>query len=137
MNKGVHLWSVKSLRGDDELFESTLLCHNKAAPCPCYASIGVTTKKYQHLSTKKAIRGWIPYDNDASSHYEGAVDWMQNEIMTVKLDCNDWSVTYYRDSKPGKEFKREEVEPGFYYFVAVCCGNAKFGHMEIVDNPLV
>ena len=67
-----------------------------------------------------------------NSYYDGTGRWKGNVMITVRLNCNDWTVTYYRN---GKKFRIEGIEPDSYYFAAVCCGDASFGYMKVVESP--
>ena len=118
-NKGVHLWSIKFL-GD----------------CSCFLSVGVTTEKNDTLINKwngpnGARAHWI-YDG-YNSYYKGYDDWLRNKVITLKLDCNNWTVTYYKDDK---EYKVDNIKKDKSYFLAViCCGIDSYSHMKIVESP--
>ena len=130
-NEGIHTWSVKYVAANNDKYDRRAIC---------YHSIGVTNKKYEHLLTKCTSHGrkgvWITGEKAGNSFYDGSGKWEHNTVITVKLDCNDWSVTYYKDGKK-MQFEGGFIEEGFYYFVLVCCGASYRGHMEVVENPSV
>ena len=136
LNEGIHLWSIQNLAND----------HNG-----CFLSIGVTTAK-----SYKLINEWKREDNAfglyvdstfGSSNYEHWIDqgfnsywkgysfWKENQVMTIKLNCNDWSVTYYQD---GIQVKNEEIEAGqCYYFALLCCDNDVYTHLKVVETQAI
>ena len=129
-NEGIHLWSVKLLAG------------KTGARAGCYASIGVTTEKNEKVLDRKPRNDnendwpsfWIT-DKGCNSYFNGCLEWVKDKVITVKLDCNEWSATFYRDRV---KFKNELLEPNkSYYFAMFCCGIATWTHAEVVDNPNV
>ena len=120
LNKGIHLWSIKIL-----------------AYIRCYFSIGVTTEKNNDIIGSIAC-GWLTLHDEhwpPIGHYSycDILCSKQREINTVwtmKIDCNDWKVTYYRD---GEQVKQQEIECDKFYFPAiVCCDN--YTHCECIET---
>ena len=53
------------------------------------------------------------------SYHRACSRWNQtNEIITIKLNCNDWTVTHY-DNK--REVKHEDIEPNKAYYFGLFC----------------
>ena len=115
--EGIHSWSIKAISG----------CVDA-----CFCSVGVTTMK-----NDKLINEW---SHDGESHVdwieEGCNSWFEphkwpkDVTVTMKLDCNDWTVTYYQDKK---QVAKENVEPNKPYFLALLsCG--VYGHFSIVES---
>ena len=130
---GVHLWSVKRLPTDpyDE-YDDYGVC------------IGVTTEKNDDIIHKfeygadetgeKPISWWMPEEIDTChSYYEGWDGWYQNEVITIKLDCIDWLVTYYKN---GKEFKKDDIEKDRAYYFAIL-GSEKEKYQVVEHPPLI
>ena len=126
LDKGVHVWSIKSLGID--------------SGC-CYISIGVTTEKNDLLINDWDHDGLAMSDWPVAgyhSHYAGADDmgdkvgWKRDEVVTMKLDCDQSRVTYYRDKE---EIKSDKIEPNQSYYPAVlCCGHIEQTHLQIIEN---
>ena len=124
-NQGIHLWSIKNLNE----FGS------------CFRSIGVTTEKNDEIINEFSHNGrnscnhWMKEEeNTCHSYYEG-FDWGGNQTITVKLNCNDWIVTYYTD---GEEFNKDLIEADrSYYFAFMCCNALGLSHFQVVEDPIV
>ena len=136
-NKGIHFWSI-------------------AYPhAMCYASIGVTTEKNDKL-INECVGDW---EDQFDEEHQGQNDnlwvdcpnWIINgynsyfevdhrsggyskgDIVTMKLDCNDWIVTYYLNEK---KYKENDIEPDKSYFMAVvACGRVNNTEFEVVETP--
>ena len=136
LNKGVHLWSIECCA---------------AVVSGCFLSIGVTTEKNDKLinewknpqnsfdlyADSLALDTSIPghlhwFDQGFYSYWKGYGHWNQGEVMTIKLNCDDWNVTYYKD---GTQVKYDEIEVNkFYYFALLCCDNDAYTHLKIVET---
>ena len=130
LNKGIHLWSVKLV----------------SRYADCYLSIGVTTEKndklvnewklgrnafYLFLHDRRDDKHWI--DTGFNSNYKGYTRWKHDQVVTIKLNCNEWMVTYFKD---GKEFRKDNIETNkSYYFAMLCCEDDHNTQLEIVENP--
>ena len=125
INKGIHLWSVK------------FLAENEEGIAQCYASIGVTTEKNEDILNTADGDGtgdyyWIT-SNGCNSFHNACNEWKTNEIITVKLDCDAWSVTYYYGEG---EKKTDEIDANkHYHFVMYCCGLDFITHYQVVESP--
>ena len=123
LNKGIHLWSVRSVARNSGF---------------CFLSIGVTTEKsntlideYAHNGDGNKIR-WID-QGYFSFYYGGQRKWKGDTVVTVKLDCVNWSVTYYKDKT---EIQKDEIEPNkSYYFALMCCNFEAYTNLEVAENP--
>ena len=121
---GIHVWSIRKLTKWSS----------------CFASIGVTTDKSVKLVNEWRHDGnsrdhWIDKSGSFNSFFTGCGQWETNETITVKLDCNDWTATYYKDEK---EIKKDEIEADkSYYFTMLCCGLAESTHFQVVESPFV
>ena len=133
LNKGVHTWSIRNL------IESSTGCH---------LSIGVTTEKnYKLINEWKhdyneidlffadvpVQPSWI--NEGYNSYWDGYVNkWSQDQVITIKLNCDDWNVTYYKDNK---EIKKDKIEPDkHYHFALLCCCRNCNTHLKIEENPI-
>ena len=113
LNEGIHTWSVQSCK------------HNR-----CYASIGVTKEKNFGLMNNWNHNGKMNEEWNDYFNYEGFEVWGRNQIITVTLNCDNWTVTYYQN---GIEFKKDEIKKGFrYFFAMLCCG--RFSHFKVVEG---
>ena len=74
---------------------------------------------------------WI--DKGFNSYFQGFSNkWNQNEVTTVKLDCNNWNVTYYQNNEV---IKSDKIEPNkHYYFAIMCCGRHEMSELQVIDN---
>ena len=127
LNKGIHLWSLRSFAIDSGR---------------CYLSIGVTTEKNDKVindwnSAKIRKRNhWI--EDGYNSHFEGnpriseTGAWLYGEVITAKLDCDQWKVTYFRNNE---EIQQDEIEPNqSYYFALMCCANSSYSVLKVVEK---
>ena len=116
-NNGVHYWSIK-------LLNSYKFCHR---------SIGVTSLRDINL-TKRSFEGWHTYSsNICYSYFEGFKDgWFIGDTMSVKLDCNEWTVTYYNNNQ--KEVQRDLIIPNRAYYFALLLSGRDVSHCRVVDN---
>ena len=105
-NSGVHYWSLqnilKQLDFDDNEDEY-------AGDHYCVHSIGIRSKKYESDLTN--ISGaWIR-DADTKYEYHSYIEgddnghWYYQQIYTIKLDCNEWTVTYFKSNSILKQKK--------------------------------
>ena len=128
LNKGVHIWSIKLLSGGYSY-------GNRGATC--FKSIGVTTEKSQELIDKFERHGdkqhWI--EDGYNSFYKGNFHWQPQSVVTVKLNCNEWTVTYYNNNK---QFQMDKIEANkYYYFAMMCCDKQRFTKVQVVENPTI
>ena len=118
-----------------------------SSQCYCYHSIGVRSNRYpQDLQRLGGL--WI-YDDDDSSVDEfessncecqswcaghGEEDcWFYEEIFTIKLDCNLWTVSYYNGDSL---IKSEGITPNLsYQFCGQFCMKPNWTHFKIVETP--
>ena len=116
LNQGIHYWSVKNLN---------------TMPPSCFKSIGVTTQKSDDIIDKEQYGHWIA--GGINSFYRGCSNWKSNHIITVRLNCDKWDVTYYDDDK---EIKREYISAKkSYYFAMLCCCTPTYCQYQIVETP--
>ena len=115
INRGVHFWSVKAIEENW-----------KAKYVSCTRAMGIITEKKMTEITNI---------NDESVYGVGFGEfnfWKVNEIFTVKLDCNLWNVTFYRNDEMIEmmDIKKDK------YFIALCCSVKRDQFcFEIVDTP--
>ena len=51
--------------------------------------------------------------------FEGNHHWDDQQMITMKLNCNEWNVTWFRDNK---QVQKEEITPNqSYYFTLFFC----------------
>ena len=120
LSSGVHLWSVENLR-------SFL----------CFASIGVTNMKNDQSINEWHNNGnghhWI--DKGRNSFFSGCDEWDTNQIITVRLDCDNGTVNYYKDDSE-EECQKDEIEPNqSYYFALMVCILSRYTKYQIVNSP--
>ena len=127
LNKGIHLWSIKSL------------WNNKRQFAGCYASIGITTEKNHEMikewtySYDGKMIYWVNTEKGYHYHEQDCYTFKPDVIVTIKLNCDNWTVTYYKDTE---EFKKEDIEPGqCYYLAMLCCGQSCYTHLQVVESP--
>ena len=133
LNKGIHFWSIKSIRSKKGY-------HTFSG---CYASIGVTTEKNDEIIKHWDWRGPKKHRNKFTdrkhfvhtgygSHCQKCYGFSHDVIVTTKLDCNDWSVTYYKDKE---QYKKENIPSNQYYYLAMlCCGKSVFTNLQVVET---
>ena len=69
------------------------------------------------------------------SYFDGfATDgWGFNQTITIKLDCDDWIVSYFK----GERFIRNgKIKPDQLFWLILLCGDPIETCMEIVESPL-
>ena len=123
LNKGVHYWSIKLV--DVNGF--------------CYRSIGITTAKNEQIIEQNAdyFVGQNQVAETAGYHYyyDGThnLEWLKNDTFTIKLDCDNWNVSYYKNS----ELKRQdEIKCNENYFLVLSfCGHPDCTSLQIVETP--
>ena len=64
--------------------------------------------------------------------YTSSDDWEQDDIITIKLDCDLWNVTYYRNDKQVQKDSIESNKP--YYFALMCCDSIEQTHLQVLDS---
>ena len=125
--QGVHLWSIKLIKKNQGV---------------CFCSIGVTTEKndeiinkFQHTGSSPSYTHWMKEGtNEVHSYLQGCKQpWKKDEVITAKLDCDNWDVTYYRGTQ---EIKKDViVKDRRYYFAFLCCNLSSWTHFQIVESP--
>ena len=127
INTGVYFWSVKCL----------------LEVARCFASIGVTTEKNDKLINHwdhdgmKLDDHWFENfkEGGRNSFYQGCTEWQKDQIITVRLDCDNWTVKYYKD-KENTNFKEDKIEANkSYYFAMMVCNLESLTHYQIVQVP--
>ena len=57
--------------------------------------------------------------------------WLMNNTVTVKLNCNDWSVTFYQD---GIIMEQKSIDKDTtYWFILKLCGGEGFTELQCVE----
>merc|ERR1711879_69724 len=73
-------------------------------------------------------------DDAVRSFFTGFPDyWVNGEVMTVLLDCNTSTVTYYKN---GNEVQSDNIKSGEKYFFALHLCSSDDIKMEIVDYTI-
>ena len=128
-NAGIHYWSVKALQ--------SIWGSRFDGRSTCYRSIGITTTKTKQI-VKKIVDTFVSESQVSGYHYyfngcRADDGWIDGQIITVKLNCNEWTVSYYKDSA----FKRmENIEPNQHYFFTLsCCAEPNRTSLQIVETP--
>ena len=122
LNKGIHLWSIKFL----------------SRYSSCFASLGITTDKTDKLINEWCHTGgnwsghWGPMKGH-NYHFQGCGMWNKDKVVTMKLDCNAWTVTWFLDKT---EITKEAIATNqHYYFVLFTCDKLKYAYFQVVDTP--
>ena len=126
-NAGVHFWAVNNMKpivdGDNHGY--------------CYHNIGVISQKEEDIiNTSASVWDYgANAEYPPESYYKGyAAHWQYNEIMTVKLDCNEWTVIYYKNKE---QVQKDKIKPHqSYYFALNTCVGKNWSHFEIVDYSI-
>lgn len=124
-DRGVYFWSLQSNVG-----------------YTCFFSIGVTTIKNDKIVNLILDRFIDDIDMGRNReitkgyhYYYELYHRLEDEIVTVKLDCNDWKVSYYRNEAL---MKSEDIEPNQLYFLAISlCGQQGNTHLKVVETPKI
>ena len=129
LNKGIHFWTIKSVLHHDEPED-----HDFAE---CYCSIGVTTKKDNKAMSESwshTHMHWIDITPERCySYLDIFFNHNMANIVTMKLNCNDWTVTYYVDEE---QIKVDEIEADNSYYLAVCCcDQSSSTQILVIDTP--
>eukprot|EP01084_Bolivina_argentea_P033256 61537_1 len=121
-NKGIYVWSIK--------------CHNATS---CYRYFGIYSKrKEEYLTLQKSGKGggYAHSDDELCAHLNGGYrNWKKGQIWTVKLDCNNWKISWYN----GKELHHSEpiINTNMsYYFIIQLCASVT-SHYEVVETPIL
>ena len=118
--KGIHFWSIK--------------CHN--AP-NCYHGIGIMNKKEfilcqnSHLYNYYAMKQKIKYIYIYPPSNTSVLPWNIGEIITVKLNCDEWNVSFYSESK--LIYTQKIRKQTYYFFVRLCAKTTT--NFECVSVP--
>eukprot|EP01084_Bolivina_argentea_P046413 85469_1 len=128
-NNGIHTWSILSL---------------SSRSSACYQSIGVTTRKPSQIWFETRTSHW-PSNTDMISHNDNKIlktdsyysgyneKWEQNEIISVKLNCNNWTVTFYKGIH---QLRKDNIRNNRSYFLALsCCAAKNIVHLKSVEFP--
>lgn len=130
ISKGVHSWSLQStISGGSN----------------CYASVGVLCEKTDFLINQWSSEfNWVHgSDHDhhedwpthiTSSFIDLTDKWLLNDIITIQLDCTNWTVTYFKGSD---EIEKHEISEGAYYFATNRCSSSAYTMLKVVDSPLM
>lgn len=117
LNKGIHFWSVQSN------FEYE-----------CYFSIGITTVKSNEM-VKIATDRFIGVDKTTKGYhyYHELYDHEIDEIVTVKLNCDEWKVLFYRNKEL---IKSDDIAQDQHYFLAMSlCNEQGNTSLQVVETP--
>merc|ERR1712228_857811 len=120
-NAGIHTWCLQSISDRSGA---------------CYQSIGVTVKRPLPSLCDTKTSHW-PNESTANkedSYYSGySKQWKKNQIMSVRLNCNDWTATYYK----GEELQKvDKLKPDKHYFLAMsCCASKDLVQVKSVEFP--
>ena len=128
-NSGVHYWSIKALP-----FEWATSSDDYS---PCYRSIGITTIRNDaiiNLDTRRFIGSHV-FDQDGYHYHYDSVSykWAKNETLTIKLDCDNWTVSYFLETEI---VKKQDIVPNQHYFFAMsCCAQRLITHLQVMETP--
>lgn len=119
-NKGVHFWTLYS---DFEY--------------KCYKNMGVTTVKNSEILElySDTFLGFGKTRTIIGYHYcyDAGDEWKAEGTWTVKLDCDNWKVSFYMDEEL---VDTEDIEPNQHYFLAIsCCNRDCNTSVKVVETP--
>jgi len=115
---GVHSWSLQSL---------------SARSASCYQSVGVTQIKPTEAALNTKSSHWPHEDTTRDSFFCGyQQQWKQGDVVTVELDCDEWTVTYFVN---GVQVKRDEVPRGKWFMALSLCASKNLVHLKSVKFP--
>ena len=129
-NSGVHYWSIKVLP-----FEWVTYTDDYS---PCYRSIGITTiRNHEIINVDSAyfMGNHASHIQDGYDHYYDSVGskWAKNETLTIKLDCQNWTVSYFLETEI---VKQQDIVPNQHYFFAMsCCAQRLITHLKVIETP--
>ena len=124
-NQGIHYLSIKNVKDQD---------------LQCFNGIGVMAEKRESkMVDLQTTDGRISQFEDSTFSFCNTLQttrgWEYGTTITVKLDCNNWTVKYYKD---GQKVKCDEVKPNkSYHFVTNFCANPLYCDFEVVFPDFV
>ena len=132
LRSGIHTWSIKAL--STSFYDENQQWISKYANC--FRNIGITTvKASDNIEPTATANNLCTFVSGKGYHscIDGMHCWGFDQIITVKLDCYDWSVTYYHNLN---QMEKKYIEPNQkYYFAICCCGSKNETHLQVVDTP--
>ena len=114
-NQGIHYFSVRY--NNNKNSSNTI----------CFRGIGFLTKDRLISHIDKVTPKFRNAYWDPCSH------WDPQQIITVKLNCIEWTITYYSDLKQIYHGDIEKNET--YYYAAETCASSDYCNFEIVSTP--
>lgn len=116
-NKGIHYLAIKNMKNDKT---------------ECFRNIGILSQRNEMIITDNILSTWDKYDKIIASCYIGRDKWHYNETISLELDCNEWTVTYWKDDDL---FKIDHIPPNkSYHFAVNFCECMSWTHFQIVDH---
>ena len=124
-NSGKHLLSIK----------------NNCNILPQFCSIGITTNQWDKpwiQVENNAIKEWVKQkSNKDCNYYDGSKHGLRtNDVITIKLDCDEGEVSYYKNAK---QIKIDKIYQNEYYYFAMYITVSRNTPIsfEIVANPIL
>ena len=116
-NKGIHYLAIKNMKNRKE---------------KCFRNVGILSQRNEEIIKDNILETWGKYEKIIASYYAGKHEWQYNETISLKLDCNEWTVTYWKD---GKLLKIDHIPPNeSYHFAVNFCECMSYTHFQIVDH---
>eukprot|EP01084_Bolivina_argentea_P313416 542760_1 len=102
----------------------------------CYHSIGIKDEINEEWIHEEIYNDFhTDYHNTNASYLSNtASNWNGLTIVTIKLNCNNWTVEYYQN---GKYIQQDTIKPNKSYHFAISICGSKDSIYEIVDNPTI
>ena len=130
ISSGVHSWSLQWISDDQFVYHG----HPE-----CYQSVGVTQINPSKSALEKVSEHWQD-EMDVTpqkeySYYLGYNQWEHKEIITVVLNCDDWTVTYFKGTTGTEHFQQNTIQKGKYFFAVAACGAENRVRLRSVDVP--
>ena len=119
-NTGIHYVSIKNI--------------NETAT-QCFRNIGIITERNEDIINNHSWTRWTDLKGDeqpVESFFEGRYKWKYNEVLSMKLDCNKWTMTYWKDDTL---LKKDDISPNkSYHFAVNLCECVNWTHYQVVDH---
>ena len=122
-NSGVYIWSIKRIYGLE-----------------CFRSVGITNCKPDMVKSGLDMRIYsISYNTKIEKvyYYDGLNNlskWNNNDIITIKLDCIKWKVSFYKMKYCIKQEKIMKNKK--YYFVIETCTDPSTSYQIIKPQKI-
>ena len=119
-DEGINIWSIMNMKND---------CDNNWEDSECYHNIGVISEFNDEFVNEDGFDVWPYYYEkindvdysfyDSLAYDQSGITWRKNDVITMILNCNEWTVSYYKNNDKTKPFQKDNINEYF----------------KIVENP--